>query len=138
MTYDSVGPVQLSFLRMLSLEATQNFTYTCLNSVAWYDNDNRGYEKSLKLLGDNDDEFSAMHNKPNVIEDGCRVKIPHFILHFSTKCRYKTYDFDTRFETKDLKNQSLKSGFRFSQNFTLENTNNKLPYHITVFFEFSI
>ena len=83
MTYDSVGPVQLSFLRMLSLEPTQNFTYTCLNSVAWYDNDNRGYEKSLKLLGDNDDEFSAMHNKPNVIEDGCRVKIPHFILHFS-------------------------------------------------------
>ena len=83
MTYDSVGPVQLSFLRMLSLEATQNFTYTCLNSVAWYDNDNRGYEKSLKLLGDNDDEFSAMHNKPNVIEDGCRVKN----LHFSTKCR---------------------------------------------------
>lgn len=74
MTYDSVGPVQLSFLRMLSLEATQNFTYTCLNSVAWYDNDNRGYEKSLKLLGDNDDEFSAMHNKPNVIEDGCRTR----------------------------------------------------------------
>ena len=37
-TYDSVGPVQFAFLRMLSLEANQNFTYTCINSVAWYDN----------------------------------------------------------------------------------------------------
>ena len=60
---------------MLSLQASQNFTYTCLNSVAWYDNDNRGYEKSLKLLGNNDDEFSAIQNKPNVTEDGCRVSV---------------------------------------------------------------
>merc|ERR1712200_178797 len=65
-TYDSVGPVQFSFLRMLSLEARQNFTYTCINSVAWYDNVARGYSKSIKLLGDNDDEFSAVQNKPLV------------------------------------------------------------------------
>merc|ERR1711971_1532333 len=45
-TYDSVGPVQFAFLRMLSLEANQNFTYTCINSVAWYDNVDRGYSKS--------------------------------------------------------------------------------------------
>ena len=73
MTYDSVGPVQLSFLRMLSLQASQNFTYTCINSVAWYDNAARSYSKSIKLLGDNDDEFSSLQNKPNVSEDGCRV-----------------------------------------------------------------
>ena len=72
-TYDSVGPVQMSFLRMLSLQASQNFTYTCINSVAWYDNAARSYSKSLKLLGDNDDEFSSLQNKPNVSEDGCRV-----------------------------------------------------------------
>ena len=71
--YDSVGTVQFAFLRMLSLEASQNFTYTCINSVAWYDNAARGYDMSLKLLGDNDDEFSAIHNRPNVTEDGCRV-----------------------------------------------------------------
>ena len=72
-TYDSVGPVQFAFLRMLSLEANQNFTYTCINSVAWYDNVDRGYSKSIKLLGDNDDEFSAAQNKPQVTNDGCRV-----------------------------------------------------------------
>ena len=34
-TYDSVGPVQMSFLRLLSHEAHQNVTYTCINSAAW-------------------------------------------------------------------------------------------------------
>ena len=72
----------MSFLRMLSLQATQNFTYTCLNSVAWYDNSNRGYEKSLKLLGHNDDEFSAMQNKPNVTVDGCRVSTKVYGCNF--------------------------------------------------------
>ena len=28
----------MTFLRLLSEEAHQNFTYTCINSVAWYDN----------------------------------------------------------------------------------------------------
>ena len=74
-TYDSVGPVQFAFLRMLSLEASQNFTYTCINSVAWYDNVARGYSKAIKLLGDNDDEFSAVQNKPQVSNDGCRVNL---------------------------------------------------------------
>jgi len=71
-TYDSVGPVQLTFLRLLSEEAHQNFTYTCINSVAWYDNNARNYDLALKLLGDNEDEFSAMRNKPSVDMDGCR------------------------------------------------------------------
>jgi hypothetical protein len=41
--------------------------------VAWYDNNARNYDLALKLLGDNEDEFSAMRNKPNVEMDGCRV-----------------------------------------------------------------
>merc|ERR1712071_353656 len=36
-SYDSLGPVQLTFLRLMSQNAYQNFTYTCLNSAAWYD-----------------------------------------------------------------------------------------------------
>ncbi len=73
-TYDSVGPIQMTFLRLLSLTANQNFTYTCINSVAWYDNSARNYNKSLKLLGDNDEEFSSARNKPNVANDGCRFR----------------------------------------------------------------
>merc|ERR1719481_1679254 len=30
-SYDSLGPVQLTFLRLMSTEAHQNFTYTCIN-----------------------------------------------------------------------------------------------------------
>ena len=72
-SYDSVGSVQMTFLRLLSDEARQVFTYTCINSAAWYDNKLRNYQNSLKLLGDNDDEISASRNKPEVPHDGCKV-----------------------------------------------------------------
>ena len=78
-SYDSVGIVQMTFLRLLSKEAHQNMTYTCINSVAWYDNEARNYDNSIKLMGANDDEFSAVNNKPNVDIDGCKV-----ILKFLT------------------------------------------------------
>ena len=35
MTYESIGPVQMTFLRLLSEQGRQNFTYSCLNSAAW-------------------------------------------------------------------------------------------------------
>ena len=72
-TYDSVGPIQMRFLRLLSGSARQNFTYTCINSVVWYDALSRNYQKSITFLGDNEEEFSAAKNKPNVPHDGCRV-----------------------------------------------------------------
>jgi collagen type V/XI/XXIV/XXVII alpha len=73
-TYDSLGPVQLTFLRLMSVEAYQNFTYTCINSAAWYDSRQANYRNAIKLLGDNDDEFTATTNKPNILFDGCKTK----------------------------------------------------------------
>lgn len=73
-TYDSVGDVQFTFLRLMSTEAYQNFTYTCINSAAWYDNQAASYKNSIKLLGDNEDVFSSQRNKPNVLLDGCKTK----------------------------------------------------------------
>ena len=73
-TYDSVGPIQMRFLRLLSGTARQNFTYTCINSVVWYDALSRNYQKSITFLGDNEEEFSSVRNKPNVPHDGCRVR----------------------------------------------------------------
>ena len=67
----------MRFLRLLSEEANQGFTYTCINSVAWYDTQQRNYRKSLKFLGDNHDEFSATKNKPEVTHDGCKVSSAH-------------------------------------------------------------
>lgn len=71
-SYDSIGPIQMRFLRLLSSQASQNFTYTCVNSVAWYDERTRSYANAITFLGENEDEFSATSNKPHVPIDGCR------------------------------------------------------------------
>jgi len=73
-SYDSLGPVQLTFLRLMSSEAYQNFTYTCINSAAWFDSQSGNHNKAIKLQGDNDDEFSPITNKPNILLDGCKTK----------------------------------------------------------------
>ena len=72
-SYDSVGPVQMRFLRLLSETARQNFTYTCINSAGWYDDSLRNYKNALVFRGDNEDTFSAGKNKPEVTYDGCKV-----------------------------------------------------------------
>ncbi len=72
-TYDSVGAVQMRFLRLLSENARQDFTYTCINSVAWYDDHARSYKSAINFRGDNEAIFSANKNKPTVTNDGCRV-----------------------------------------------------------------
>ena len=64
----------MRFLRMLSENARQNFTYTCINAVAWYDSRARNYHSALTFLGDNEDEFSSRKNKPNVPFDGCKMR----------------------------------------------------------------
>merc|ERR1711874_559150 len=71
-SYDSLGPVQLTFLRLLSKEAYQNFTYT--NSAAWFDARTGNHNNAIKLQGDNEEEFTALDNQPNILLDGCRNK----------------------------------------------------------------
>jgi len=73
-SYDSLGPVQLTFLRLMSQQAYQNFTYTCLNSAAWYDTSSASYENAIKLQGENEAEFSTENNKPTILLDGCKSK----------------------------------------------------------------
>jgi len=73
-SYDSLGPVQLTFLRLMSRQAYQNFTYTCLNSAAWYDTTTNSYANAIKLQGENEEEFSVANNKPNIIMDNCKSK----------------------------------------------------------------
>jgi len=73
-SYDSMGPVQLTFLRLMSREAHQNFTYTCINSAAWFDSRTGSYDSAIKLQGDNEVEFSAQENIPTIIMDGCKAR----------------------------------------------------------------
>lgn len=72
-----LGVVQLSFLRLLSISAHQNFTYHCRHSAAWHSPGSPslgGYQRALRFRGANEDELSY-DNSPYVkaVVDGCAV-----------------------------------------------------------------
>ncbi|KAB0800186.1 hypothetical protein PPYR_05926 [Photinus pyralis] len=73
-TYETVGVVQMTFLKLLSQDAYQNFTYSCINGVAWYNSKTMNNDLSIKLLGENEQEFSNTAIKPNVLIDGCKTR----------------------------------------------------------------
>jgi collagen type V/XI/XXIV/XXVII alpha len=64
----------MTFLKLLSQEAHQNFTYTCINSAAWYNDKTNKHDMSIKFLGENDHEFSRVKTKPHVVTDGCQSR----------------------------------------------------------------
>lgn len=67
--------VQMTFLRLLSTEATQNVTYHCKNSVAYMDQATGNLKKALLLQGANEVEIRAEGNSRftyGVLEDGCK------------------------------------------------------------------
>ncbi|KAF7245053.1 Collagen alpha-2(V) chain [Varanus komodoensis] len=53
---------QMTFLRLLSKEASQNITYHCKNSVGYMDDQTKNLKKSLVLKGANDVEIKAEGN----------------------------------------------------------------------------
>lgn len=67
---------QIGFLQLLSVRATQNVTYHCRNSVAYFDLEHKTYRRGVKLLGWNDAEITPRGNNKfryTVEEDECRV-----------------------------------------------------------------
>lgn len=78
---DSLAPntaaIQMTFLRLLSTEASQNLTYHCKNSVAYMDASTGNLKKAVLLQGSNDVEIRAEGNSRftySVLEDGCTVR----------------------------------------------------------------
>lgn len=73
----SVSEPQFKFLRLLSATGKQRFTYTCQNSIGWYDNVADSYEKAITLLGWNDQSIGynaspdPFDSPLNVIKDEC-------------------------------------------------------------------
>lgn len=68
--------IQLTFLRLMSTEASQNITYHCKNSVAYMDQHTGNLKKSLLLQGSNEIELRAEGNSRftyTVTYDGCTV-----------------------------------------------------------------
>jgi len=51
--------VQLTFLQLLSSHATQNITYHCRNSVAYYDAERKNYKRAAIFMTSNDLELVA-------------------------------------------------------------------------------
>lgn len=71
----SINSVQMTFLKLLSSSARQNFTYICHQSVAWYDAKTDNYNKALRFLGSNDEEMSYDNNPfIKALSDGCSLK----------------------------------------------------------------
>lgn len=77
----------MTFLRLLSFEARQNFTYTCVNGVAWQNAKTNKYDMSVRFLGDNESEFSHKAVRPHVLRDGCKGRSDkgETVFEFRTK-----------------------------------------------------
>lgn len=73
---NSISMVQMTFLKLLTASARQNFTYHCHQSAAWYDVSSGSYDKALRFLGSNDEEMSH-DNSPYIkaLSDGCAVSV---------------------------------------------------------------
>lgn len=69
-----LGVVQLTFLRLLSVSARQNFTYHCHRSVAWHSTGTGDHRRALRFLAANEEELSH-DTSPYVkaVADGCAV-----------------------------------------------------------------
>lgn len=71
----SIASVQMTFLKLLSSAARQNFTYICHQSVAWFDAKANSYDKALHFLGSNDEEMSHDNNPfIKAVYDACSVR----------------------------------------------------------------
>ena len=66
----------MTFIRLLSKEASQTITYHCKNSVGYKDERHGNYKKAVILKGSNDLELKAEGNnrfRYTVVEDSCSV-----------------------------------------------------------------
>lgn len=67
---------QLTFLRLLSAGARQNFTLSCQNAAAWFDAGAGTFARALRFRAANEEELG--HNHPaapiRALHDGCQVR----------------------------------------------------------------
>lgn len=70
-----VPVVQLTFLKLLSATARQTFTYTCQNSIGWYDLTSHGHQHAVRFRAGNDEEMTQAKS-PFIasLYDGCQVR----------------------------------------------------------------
>uniref|UniRef100_A0A8C4QFK4 Collagen type II alpha 1 chain n=1 Tax=Eptatretus burgeri TaxID=7764 RepID=A0A8C4QFK4_EPTBU len=87
----NTATIQITFLRLLSTEASQNITYHCKNSIAYMDAERGNLKKALILQGSNDVEILAEGNNRftyKALEDGCTRHTGNWektVLEYHTK-----------------------------------------------------
>ena len=82
----NVSIPQWNFLRLLSAEGRQMFTYRCVNSIGWEDQQNGNYDKAIQLMGANDEVLTYGSDEITLIEDSCKVlEIKIAVLYFRIK-----------------------------------------------------
>lgn len=66
----------MTFLQLMSEEATQEITYNCRNSVAFYNTKNSTFGQALKFLASDENVLTADPDSRlnyKVLEDNCQV-----------------------------------------------------------------
>lgn len=102
--------IQMTFMRLMSNQASQNITYHCKNSIAYMDASTGNLKKAMVLGGSNDIEIRAEGNSRftyTVSEDGCTVSPLSEPLKFR----------DARFRSRQI-NDSLSPLFFFPSTVT--------------------
>ena len=81
---------QMGFLQLLSGHATQNITYHCKNSAAYYHKEKDNYRQAIKLLAWNDAELTArgpQRLRYEALVDECQFRAPSYaksVLSYTT------------------------------------------------------
>lgn len=78
----------MTFLRLLSKEASQNITYHCKNSVGYMDDQTKNLKKAVVLKGANDLEIKAEGNsrfRYTVLHDSCSVSVCGVVISYGEK-----------------------------------------------------
>lgn len=82
---------QIGFLQLLSTQATQNITFHCKNTVAYFDKQKNNHRKGIKLMTWNDNELTPkgpQRLRYEVVEDGCQDRLDSWsktVISFSTE-----------------------------------------------------
>lgn len=85
---------QLSFLQILSAYASQNITFNCKNTAAYFNEERNSYRNGLKLLAWNDAELTPkgpQRLRYDAIEDGCKVSAAFEYISYKKKTNFYSF-----------------------------------------------
>jgi len=106
------SPIQMDFLRLLSEEAVQRFTYYCSGSVAWHDASADSFAAAITLIGSNDYEFNtAKLNQRQITHDGCAERQSDGFTAFEIKTKKLSRMPIANFRPSDYGEAGQKFGF---------------------------